>query len=258
MNADVTSSAPNDANLDQDEVRRFADQAAEWWDPDGSFRPLHKIGPARITFIRDRLLQHFGMPSGGMRPLKGLSILDVGCGGGLICEPLCRLGATVTGIDPGQETVSAARSHAAQQGLDIEYCATTIEDLAEAGDSFDVVLALEVLEHVPDPTGFVRTCGELVRPGGAMIVSTINRTAKSYALAIVAAEYVLRWLPRGTHDWEKFLTLDQVRVALETAGLEDVMFDGISFNALRDTWHLSSDTDVNFIAIASKPSARAG
>ena len=253
MNAETTMTDPTGANVDPEEIRRFAEQAAAWWDPNGAFRPLHKIGPARITFIRDRLVQHFGRHGGGMRPLKGLSVLDVGCGGGLICEPLRRLGADVTGIDPGVETVAAARAHAAQQGLEIEYCATTIEDLAEAGDTFDAVLALEVLEHVPDADSFVATCARRVRPGGALIVSTINRTAKSYALAIVAAEYILRWLPRGTHDWDKFLTLDQVRAALEAAGLEEPVFDGIAFDALRDTWELSSDTDVNYIAIASKP-----
>lgn len=245
------------ANVDDEEIRRFADQADDWWDPNGSFRPLHKIGPARLSFIRDNITRHFGQPNRGMRPLKGLSVLDVGCGGGLICEPLCRLGANVTGIDPGAETVAAARAHAANQGLTIEYCATTIEDLADAGDTFDVVTALEVLEHVPDPAAFVGTCAKLVRPGGALIVSTINRTAKSYALAIVAAEYVLRWLPRGTHDWDKFLTPDEVQAALEAAELDDVRFDGISYDPLKDRWTLSNDTDVNFLAFATKADGRA-
>lgn len=240
-------------NVDTEEIRRFADQAAAWWDPDGAFRPLHKIGPARLEFIRDALTRQFGRSGRGMRPLKGLSMLDVGCGGGLVCEPLCRLGANVTGIDPGLETVAAARAHAASQGLSIEYCATTIEDVTEAGETFDAVTALEVLEHVPDPTAFIATCARAVRPGGALVVSTINRTAKSYALAIVAAEYVLRWLPRGTHDWDRFLTPDEVTSALDAAGLSNVRFEGIAYDPLSDRWSLSSDTDVNYIAIAAKP-----
>lgn len=240
-------------NVDTEEIRRFAEQAEAWWDPDGAFRPLHKIGPARIAFIRDGLTRLFGGSNRSMRPLKGLSMLDVGCGGGLVCEPLSRLGANVTGIDPGQETVAAARAHAASQGLAIEYCATTVEDVAEAGETFDAVTALEVLEHVPDPRAFIATCARVVRPGGALIVSTINRTAKSYALAIVAAEYLLRWLPRGTHDWDRFLTPDEVRDALEAAGLENVRFEGIAYDPFGDRWTLSSDTDVNYIAIATKP-----
>ena len=247
--------APSQANVDVEEIRRFADQADAWWDPNGAFRPLHKIGPARIAFIRDNLARHFGLAGArGIRPLNGLSILDVGCGGGLICEPLCRLGANVTGIDPGAETVAAARSHAMRQGLDIEYCATTIEDLAEAGETFDVVTALEVLEHVPEPDAFIASCSRVVRPGGVLIVSTINRTTKAYALAIVAAEYVLRWLPQGTHDWDKFLTTDEVESAMRAAGLDDIRFEGISFNPLEDAWRLSSDTDVNYLAFGAKPS----
>lgn len=241
-------------NVDTQEIRRFAEQAEAWWDPDGSFRPLHKIGPARIAFIRDALAHHFCTSHRSMRPLKGLAMLDVGCGGGLVCEPLCRLGANVTGIDPGAETVAAARAHAASQGLAIEYCATTVEDVAEAGEAFDAVTALEVLEHVPDPRAFIATCARVVRPGGALVVSTINRTAKSYALAIVAAEYLLRWVPRGTHDWDRFLTPDEVKSALEDAGLTNVRFEGIVYDPFSDRWTLSSDTDVNYIAIATRPS----
>jgi len=240
-------------NLDPREIDRFAKMADDWWNPKGQFRPLHKIGPARIEFIRNCLTRHFGLTGGGIRPLKGLRLLDVGCGGGLIAEPLARLGAEVTGIDPGEDTVAAARIHAAQQGVEIDYRATTIETLEATGEKFDVVTALEVVEHVPEPAAFLATCTRVLEPGGVLIASTINRTAKSYALAIVAAEYVLQWLPRGTHDWNRFITVEEMRSALEEASLDDIRFEGIVFDPLRDRWHLSSDTDVNYIVSASKP-----
>ncbi len=241
-------------NLDPAEVKRFADLAATWWDTEGEFKPLHEIGPARLSFIRDAIVRHFGREPGGLRPLKGLRILDVGCGGGLICEPLARMGGEVTGIDPGEETIAAASAHALQQGLSIDYRATTIEAVGAGGETFDVVTCLEVLEHVPDPKAFLANCAMAVRPGGLLITSTLNRTMKSYALAIVAAEYVLRWLPRGTHDWNKFLSTDEVAEALAAAGLEDARFEGIVFDPLSGQWRRDGDTDVNYMASAARPS----
>jgi 2-polyprenyl-6-hydroxyphenyl methylase/3-demethylubiquinone-9 3-methyltransferase len=243
------------ATVDPAEIERFARLAAEWWDTGGKFRTLHLIGPARMTFLRDALLRHFGRQPGG--PLNGLSILDIGCGGGLICEPLARLGATVTGIDPAQENIEAARRHAEDQGLAVCYRAARVEDLAAEGRTFDAVSCLEVVEHVPDVAGFLRTCASLVRPSGLMLLSTVNRTVKAYLLAIVAAEYVLRWLPVGTHRWERFLTPDELGRHLQAAGLAAPTFQGLVYNPLTDTWCLSADTEVNYFASAPKLSGRA-
>ncbi len=245
--------APASATLDPAEVARFARLAAEWWDASGKFRPLHQIGPARLQFIRDRLVAQFPPVSRGLRLLNGLSILDVGCGGGLICEPLARLGARVTGIDPASENIHAARVHAQAQSLDIEYRAMVVETLAGEGGRFDAVLCLEVVEHVPDPAAFLKTCAGLVRPGGLFIVSTLNRTLKAYALAIVGAEYVLRWLPVGTHQWERFVTPDEMARYLSAAGLGRASFEGLVYAPLQDRWSLSPDTDVNYLAAAAKP-----
>jgi len=242
-------------NLDPVEVARFNELAQKWWDPEGEFKPLHELGPARLSFIRDSLVRNFGKDSKALRPLTSLKIADVGCGGGLICEPLARMGAAVTGIDPGDETIAAASAHALAQGLDIDYRATTIEALAETGETFDALTCLEVLEHVPDPQGFLATCARVVRPGGLLIASTLNRTAKSYALAIVAAEYVLRWLPRGTHDWQRFITIDEMRNALGACGLGDVRIEGIILDPLQGRWRRSDDTDVNYMVSAAKPNA---
>lgn len=249
--------------LDPAEVARFGRMAAEWWDPHGKFRPLHQIGPARLAFLRDELVRHF-RPAGGdrsgdrppsrLRPLEGLGILDIGCGGGLIAEPLARMGAVVTGIDPAEDTIRAARAHGEPQGLKIDYRAARAEDLVAEGATFDAVSCLEVLEHVPDPAAFLATAARLVRPGGQMLVSTINRTMKSYALAIVAAEYVLGWLPRGTHQWERFITPDELGRHLMAAGLGDTRLEGVVYDPLRDLWSRSpADTDVNYMASAAKP-----
>jgi len=243
--------------LDRAEIDRFARLATEWWDPNGKFRALHRIGPARIGFLRDEMLRHFGRPATGMRPLEGLSVLDVGCGGGLICEPLARLGARVTGLDPAVENVEAARQHAAGGALGITYRAGRVEELAAEGLTFDAVVCLEVVEHVPDPAAFLRASAALIGPGGLMLLSTINRTLKAYLLAIVGAEYVLRWLPVGTHRWDRFITPDELARHLRAAGLEAPVIKGLVYNPLADTWTLGSDTDVNYLAAAAKPAAAA-
>jgi 2-polyprenyl-6-hydroxyphenyl methylase/3-demethylubiquinone-9 3-methyltransferase len=241
------------ATLDPGEVDRFAALASQWWDAKGKFAALHRIGPARLTFLRNELLRHFARPQSGMRPLDGLSILDVGCGGGLVCEPLARLGARVTGLDPASENVEAARRHASGQGLAIDYRCGSVEELGAEGLQFDAVACLEVVEHVPEPGAFLAACAGLVRPGGLMLLSTINRTAKAYLLAIVGAEYILRWLPVGTHQWDRFVTPDELARHLRDAGLGPARFEGLVYNPLSDTWALSTDTDVNYLASAARP-----
>ncbi len=250
-----SASHSDQTTLDPAEVDRFARLSGEWWDPTGKFRPLHKIGPARLAFLRAALIRHFDMPDRPLRPLAGLSILDIGCGGGLISEPLARLGATVTGIDPAEENIAAARQHAEPQGLDIAYRACLAEDLVAEGATFDAVACLEVVEHVPDPQAFIATCSQLVRPGGLLILSTINRTMKSYMLAIVGAEYVLHWLPVGTHQWDRFVTTEEMAGHCAAAGLQNPTFEGITYNPLTDIWSLAADTDVNYMAAAAKPAA---
>ena len=238
--------------LDAGEVERFARLASEWWDANGKFRALHRIGPARLAFLRDEMVRHFTLTGGGLRPLAGLRVLDVGCGGGLIAEPLARLGARVTGLDPALETIEAARRHAAGEGLQIDYRAGRVEELAADAAAFDAVVCLEVIEHVPDVAVFLQTCARLVRPGGLMLLSTLNRTMKAYLLAIIGAEYVLRWLPVGTHQWDRFVTPDELAGHLSAAGLGQFACAGLVYNPLADTWSIGGDTDVNYMARAEK------
>ena len=241
-----------------DEVARFSALANEWWDADGKFRPLHRINPTRIAFIRDRVAGHFGRDAlggnglGGPGPLDGLDVLDIGCGGGLLGEPMRRLGARVTGIDAGEETVRVAALHAEQGGLDIEYRAVPPETLAADGRIFDVVLNMEVIEHVADVGAFLAACCAMVKPGGIMVMSTLNRTVKSFALAKVGAEYVLRWLPAGTHDWRKFVKPSELAAGLRPLGFDIVELKGLAYRPLGDEWSLTDDLDVNYMAVAVK------
>ncbi len=241
--------------VDGADVAKYDALGDGWWDPKGAMAPLHRLNPTRLRYLRDTTVSHFAVPPDRALPLDGLSVLDIGSGGGLLSEPLARLGGRVTGIDPAPNNVSAAARHAEAGGLTIDYRATTAETLAEAGDRFDVVLALEVVEHVPDPDAFIATACALVRPGGLFVLSTLNRTAKSFALAIVGAEYVLRWLPRGTHDWRQFRTPDEIATPVRRAGLKIIDRTGMVFDPLRNRWGLSRDTDVNYLLAARRPTS---
>lgn len=241
------------STIDQDEIARFSAIAAEWWDPTGKFRPLHRLNPVRLAYIRDAVCRQFGRDPQAERPLAGLRLLDIGCGGGLVSEPLARLGAEVLGIDAGESMVRTAAAHAAETGTPVDYRATTAEALAAAGERFDVVLALEVVEHVADVPLFLASCASLLAPGGLLFLSTLNRTPKAFALAIVGAEYLLRWLPRGTHDWRKFLRPSELAAALRPHGLAFGDLAGIVYDPFAESFRLAPrDLDVNYIGFASR------
>src|SRR5436305_3983992 len=240
------------SSVDEAEVARFSALAAEWWDPRGKMAMLHKFNPVRLGFIKEAVCRQFGRDDKRLDALSGLRMLDIGCGGGILSEPLARLGAAVVGADPSQTNIAAAKLHADEAGLAVDYRATTAEALADAGERFDIVLAMEVVEHVADLSLFVRRCAEMVKPGGLMIAATLNRTFKSFALAIVGAEYVLRWLPRGTHRWDKFVTPDELEIALELGGLRVIEQTGVIYNLLADRWRLSRDLDVNYMVLAER------
>ncbi len=241
------------STIDSGEVERFSALAAEWWNPNGKFRPLHKFNPVRLSYIRDRIAERFGRDPHAARPFEGLRILDIGCGGGLLCEPMARLGAQVVGADASATNIEVAKLHAAESGVGIDYRATTAEDLADAGEKFDVVLNMEVVEHVSDIGLFIDKCGEMVSPGGIMFVATINRTLKALGLAIIGAEYVLRWLPRGTHQFGKLVRPDELESALAAAGLGVIDRTGVVYNPLADRWQKSKDMDVNYMVLAERP-----
>jgi 2-polyprenyl-6-hydroxyphenyl methylase/3-demethylubiquinone-9 3-methyltransferase len=238
--------------IDDEEVARFSRLSGQWWDAQGPMAPLHKFNPVRLGFIRDRVAAHFGRDATRLDSLAGLSMLDIGCGAGILSEPLARLGPAVVGIDPSESNIAVARHHAAQSELAVDYRATTAEVLAAAGERFDVVLAMEVVEHVADAGLFIELAAELVKPGGLLFVATLNRTIKSFALAIVGAEYILRWLPRGTHQWDKFVTPNELEIAIEQGGMHITGESGMMYNLLADRWQLSTDMDVNYMVVAEK------
>jgi 2-polyprenyl-6-hydroxyphenyl methylase / 3-demethylubiquinone-9 3-methyltransferase len=248
-----TGAATAGGTVDQAEIDRFGRLAEHWWNPEGALRPLHRLNPVRLAFIRDRLVKHFARDPRALRPFAGLSLLDIGCGGGLVSEPMARLGFAVTGIDAAAETVAAASRHAEATGLAIDYRVATAEALAAAGERFDAVLALEIVEHVADPWLFLEAAAALVKPGGALVLATINRTAKAFVLAIVGAEYVLGWLPRGTHRWAKFLRPSELAAGLRPNGMDLRELSGVAYDPLRDQWISGSDLGVNYLLFATKP-----
>lgn len=239
--------------IDQSEVDRFSAMAAEWWSPTGKFKPLHKFNPVRLAYIRDKAAENFSRNPKTAKPLEGLRVLDIGCGGGLLSEPVARMGAEVVGADPSEKNIGIASTHAKASGVAVDYRAVTAEQLAEAGETFDIVLNMEVVEHVADVELFMNTCASMVRPGGLMFVATINRTMKAAALAIFAAENVLRWLPRGTHQYEKLVRPKELEKPLAASGLELVDRTGVFFNPLANQWNLSKDMDVNYMLLAKRP-----
>lgn len=238
------------ASVDQEEIAKFAALAEAWWDPEGEFRPLHRLNPVRLAFIRDGACGHFGREAAGARPLAGLEVLDLGCGGGLLSEPLARLGARVTGIDADAQSVRIAAGHAEDCGLAIAYLESTAEELAATGRRFDLVVSMEVVEHVRDVEGFLAAACALVKPGGALALATLNRTPKAFLLAVVGAEYLLRWLPRGTHDWRRFLRPSELTRTLRRNGVTVRELTGVSYNPLSDQWRRSRDLDVNYMLFA--------
>ncbi|RDJ23514.1 bifunctional 2-polyprenyl-6-hydroxyphenol methylase/3-demethylubiquinol 3-O-methyltransferase UbiG [Bosea caraganae] len=248
----VASAAREGSTIDPAEIARFDAMAKTWWDPKGPMAVLHKFNPVRLAFIRDLACERFERDPKSMQALEGLTLVDIGCGGGVLSEPLARLGVEVTGLDPAQGNIAVAGAHAEKMGLSIDYRAETIEALVAEGRSFDIVLAMEVVEHVADVEAFVAACCAAVKPGGLLVMATLNRTLKSYALAIVGAEYILRWLPRGTHDWEKFVTPDELGDAIERSGLELGESTGVVYNPLTGRWSAARDMDVNYMLAAGR------
>ncbi len=242
----------NSSTASFEEVARFTSIAETWWDPNGKFRPLHQINPVRIAYIRDFVCAHFDRDPVKTTPLKGLKLLDIGCGGGLLCEPMARLGANVSGIDAGDKNITIAKLHAQQGDLNINYCQQLPEELVKSRETFDLVLNMEVIEHVSDVDAFLAASAALVKPGGVMVLSTLNRTLKAFALAKIGAEYILRWLPVGTHDWRKFVKPSELTRGLRTNGVEVREIKGVVYSPFQDAWSLSKDLDVNYLVSAVK------
>lgn len=242
--------------VDPAEIAKFQAMAAEWWDPNGKFRPLHMMNPVRLDYVTRQIAAEFDRDLSAPAPFAGLRIMDIGCGGGLLCEPMARLGADIVGADAAERNIPVARLHAESVGLDIDYRHTTAEAMAAAGEQFDVVLNMEVVEHVANPAAYLQACHDLLKPGGLHLCSTINRNAKSFAMAIVGAEWVMRWLPKGTHDWAKFITPDELFDLLRGAGLTPVDRKGYVFNPVGWSWSISDrDLSVNYVTAALRPSA---
>lgn len=243
------------STVDPSEIAKFEAMAAEWWDLNGKFKPLHMLNPCRLDYITSQIAGEFDRDLKADAPFEGLRILDIGCGGGLLAEPMARLGADVVGADAAERNIPVAQVHAQQSGLDIDYRCTTAEAMAEAGEQFDAVLNMEVVEHVASPIDYLTACHDLLKPGGLHICSTINRNPKSYMMAIIGAEHVMRWLPKGTHEWSKFITPDELFDLLTRAGLEPVDRKGFVFNPLTWSWKLSDrDLSVNYVTASVKPS----
>ena len=240
-------------SIDPSEVAKFSAIADEWWDEAGKFGVLHKFNPVRIAYIIEHVSAHFHHDPLLEKPLTGLRILDIGCGGGLLSEPLARQGAQIVAADPSEKNIKTAMVHASENNLDIDYRATTAEQLASDGELFDVVLNMEVIEHVTDPQTFTKTCASMVRPGGMMFMATMNRTLKSFGLAIIGAEYVLGWMPKGTHQWEKFIKPEEFKQWLEENGMQQDAMSGVTYNPLSNKWRRSRDTGVNYMIAGSKP-----
>lgn len=240
------------STIDPKEIEKFHAMADEWWDESGKFKPLHKFNPIRISYIRNKIVKHFSLDEKSATPFSGLKILDIGCGGGLISEPFARMKADVTAIDAGEKNIAVAKIHAQKSDLKINYRVATSEELATKDEKYDVVFALEIIEHVADVENFVKSCAHLVKPNGIIFISTINRTLKALALAKFAAEYILRWLPAGTHDWKKFLKPSEINFYASQNSLELQEMKGFSYNILKDEWSESNDVDVNYVAVFCK------
>lgn len=248
----ANASKPTQSTIDQAEVDRFSAMAAEWWSPTGKFRPLHKFNPVRLTYIKEKICARFNRDINAHNALEGLRVLDIGCGGGLLSEPLARMGASVIGADASEVNIEVAKIHAAQSGVDVDYRATTAEDLASSGEKFDVVLNMEVVEHVSDVNLFISECCRMVKPGGLMFVATINRTMKAQALAIFMAENVLRWLPKGTHTYDKLVKPSELKTPINDAGMRVIDQTGVFYNPILDRWNFSRDMDVNYMILAER------
>ena len=250
------ASANNSRTANAEEIARFSAMAEKWWDPNGAMKPLHKFNPIRLQLLRDNIAAHLGRDANQLDVLKDVEIIDIGCGAGLLSEPLARMGAKMTSIDAAENNIEVAKVHAAQSGLAIEYRNCTPEMLVDEGKQFDIVLNMEVIEHVDDPQFFMQACASVLKPGGLMFVATLNRTIKSLALAKIGAEYILRWLPAGTHDWRKFVKPSEMSGYLRGAGLEMTDITGVAYNPINDKWYPAPrDLDVNYMVIASKPAA---
>lgn len=252
MTIETSAKSPS---IDPGEVEKFSKNAAEWWNPKGKFGVLHLFNPVRLDWIKEQASARFGLDPSVPEPLKGLRLLDIGCGGGLLCEPMAKLGATVVGVDPSEKNIKTAMVHAQENSLAIDYRVGTAEDLAAAGEKFDIILNMEVVEHVAGQSEFIKSCGSMLKPGGLMFVATLNRTLKSFGLAIIGAEYVLRWLPKGTHEWEKFVKPDELELWLKDAGLTQKSGSGITYHPLANEWRKAKDMSVNYMVVAQRAQA---